>query len=172
MKPADKQLWLRDVVRMFCVSFQIKPTYVGMTGDGPEVGFELELIGTHQKVRLVDQSEYAQRQRVLFTLLELADQSLPKQGDSAPNISTRCERHFRYTSHRGDRPVVLRVMIFRKAKLEDAAADRLLELGRLMKFADDIKTALESFGCKEVGSDGLPLPPWKHEVMVAAQSAA
>lgn len=151
MKFADKPLCLRDLAGMFCISFRLRPKYVSLASDGPEIGFEMELIGTHQKVGQHVHGGCAQCLRVLLVLLELADRSLPEEGTPARPISRRCEKLIRYGPSAGDWPeVVLRMTVIRQASLEDVAGDRLLQL------TEDIRTVLQDLGCREILFDHIP----------------
>ena len=166
MKFADKPLCLRDLAGMFCISFRLRPTYVSLASDGPEIGFELELIGTHQKVGRHVHGGCAQCLRVLLVLLELADRSLPEEGTPARPISRRCEKLIRYGPSAGDWPdVVLRMTVIREASLEDVAGDRLLQL------TEDIRTVLQGLGCREVLFDCVAPPEPRDRVILSERPA-
>lgn len=150
MKFVDKPVCLRDLVRMFCISFRLRPTYVSLARDGPEIGFEMELIGTHQKIGQHVYGGCAQCLRVLLVLLELADRSLPQEGTPARPISRRCEKLIRYSSSAGDWPeVVLGMTVVRRASLEQIAGDQMRQC------IEDIRTVLQDLGCREVLFDGV-----------------
>lgn len=145
MDDAGKRMWLPDLGRMRWISFRIRPMYVSLAGDRPEIGFELELIGTHPAVRQHADSGCAHCRSVLFALLDLADRGLHTEQTAARTISTRCEKLVRYRANNAYPPeVVLRVTVVRSMSLNDLEEDRILKL------ADDVRKALQGFGCQEV----------------------
>lgn len=162
MKSADKSsVCLRDIVRIFGFSFSVRPIYASLGGDGPEIGFEMELTGSHPSSDRHVQGQCAQCQQVLLGLLELADHSLRQEEAQAQYVSTHCEKEVRYASSVDDWPeVVLHVTVIRKATLDDLAADRLTQLDRLLQLTEGVKTLLRNLGCRENRFDhftGLPL---------------
>lgn len=173
MKSADKSsVCLRDIVRIFGISFSLRPIYVSLGGDGPEIGFEMELTGSHPSSDRHVQGQCAQCQQVLLGLLELADQSLRQEEAHAQHISTRWGKELHYTSSVGDWPeVVLRVMVIGKASLEDVAADRLTHLDELLHLTEGIKKEFSNLGCREVLFDCITeLPP--RDMAVCVRSVA
>lgn len=172
MKSVEELLGLRDLVRMFDISFRLRPIYASLASDGPEIGFELELIGTHQKVKQHDQSRCTQCGSLLLVLLELADECLSEE-QVADQISTHCEKVVHYTSGAGDWPeVALRISVIRKANQEDVAADRLTQLDQLLQLTEDIKTELSNLGCREVLFGCIPELPPTRDIGVDARSVA
>lgn len=164
MKPEAKPTTrLRDLARMFCISFRIRPTYASIGGDGPETGFEMELIGTHQFSAPHVQGHCVACQRVLLGLLELADHCLREEEAHALQVSTSCKKTVEFTSSASDWPeVVLRITVIRKMSLDDVTADSLTQLDRLLQLTEEIRTEFRGLGCTEDAFDRLPvvLPPW------------
>lgn len=155
-------MYLRDIPHVFCVSFGIRPIYASIGGDGPETGFEMELIGSHQFSARHIQGHCAACQRVLLGLLELADHCLREEEAHALHIRTRCEKTVEFTSSGSDWPeVVLRITAIRKMSLEDVTADRLTQLDRLLQLTENLKTEFRGLGCTEDAFDRMPvvLPP-------------
>jgi hypothetical protein len=172
MKSAEQLLRFRDLVRMFCISFRLRPTYVSLAGHGPEIGFELELIGAHQTIKQHDQSRCAQCGSLLLVLLELADECLSEEEPSVQS-STRCEKVIHYTSSAGDWPeVVLRISVIRRSPVENAAANRLMQLDQLLQLTEDIKTGLSNLGCRQVLFDGITAPLPTRDMGVCARNVA
>jgi hypothetical protein len=125
---------------------------VSIANDEPEIGFEVELIGTHNSVGEHVRGGCAHCRRVLLLLLEIADQILPGAHDRSQYVGSPCERFVRYTST-GNPEVALSMTIIRRATLEDVAQDRVLQL------SGDIRTALQALGCDEVPFSCVPTPP-------------
>jgi hypothetical protein len=172
MRSAEQLLRFRDLVRMFCVSFHLRPTYVSLASHGPEVGFELQLIGTHQKMKKHDQSRCARCGSLLLLLLELADECLPEEQQSVQS-STRCEKVIHYTSSAGDWPeVVLRISVIRRASVENAAANRFVQLDQLLQLTEEIKTELSNLGCRQDLFDGVTELLPTHDRGACARSVA
>jgi hypothetical protein len=46
-KTAWKRLPLGDLIRRFSISFQLRPAYGSVAGEGQEIGREVKLIGQH-----------------------------------------------------------------------------------------------------------------------------
>lgn len=149
MNAADKPRWLRDLVRTFGISFRLRPMYVSLAGGRPEIGFELELIGTHAAAEQHTGNRCVLCLRVLFALLDLADRGLCEEKTLVRPIGARYEKRIRYTASSRDWPeVVLCVTIVRPMGLDDVEKDRMLALG------DDVRKALQDLGCREVLFDG------------------
>ena len=162
MKSAAKSsVCLRDTVRIFGISFSLRPIYASVAGDGPEIGFEMALIGSHPLSGRHVQGQCTQCRQVLLGLLELADHALRREEAQAQHVSTHWDKEVHYTSSVGDWPeVVLHVTVIRKTSLEDVTADRLTQLDRLLQLTEDVKTRLQDIGCREDRFDhftGLPL---------------
>lgn len=166
MKVGDERLCLRDLVRMFSISFRIRPTYVGLVGDGLEIGFEMELIGTHQNAGQHLQGGCAQCLRVLQVLLELADLSLSKEESTVQRASARFEKLIRYASTTGIRPeIVVGMKVVRGAGLEQLAGDPMGQ------FTEDIRTVLRNLGCQEILFDYIPEPRLGESATLAGSPA-
>lgn len=149
MNAADKPRWLRDLVHTFGISFRLRPMYVSLAGGRPEIGFELELIGTHAASDLHINDRCERCLRVLFALLDLADRGLCEEKTPVRLIGARYEKRIRYTASSRDWPeVVLWVTVVRPMGLEGVEKDRMLALG------DDVRKALQDLGCREVLFDG------------------
>jgi hypothetical protein len=105
---------LSDLIRMFSISFRLRPTYGGVTGEGPETACEVELVGHHYLVGRHVNRGCPHCIEVLLVLLELHDRTLSKQ-QSAEYLGPQCEKLIHYASTAGDWPeVVLDVKIIRR----------------------------------------------------------
>ena len=145
MNAADKLMCLRDLVRTFSISFRLRPMYVSLAGGRPEIGFELELIGTHAAAGQHTGNRCVHCLRALFALLDLADRGLSEEKTLVRPIGAHYEKRIRYTASSRDWPeVVLCVTVVRAMSLEEVEEDRLLEL------ADDVRKVLHRLGCREV----------------------
>lgn len=150
MRSMGRPVALGDLIRIFRISFRLRPIYVSVANDEPEIGFEVELIGTHSSMGEHVRGGCTHCRRVLLLLLEVADHILPGAHDRSRSGGSPCERFVRYTST-GNPEVALSMTIIRPATLEDVARDRVLLL------SGDIRTALLALGCEEVPfSDVLP----------------
>ncbi len=127
MKSAGGSASLRDLVRMFRISFRLRPTYVSIANDAPEIGFELELVGVHGSVGVHVKGGCACCLRVLLVLLDLADQIPLEQQDSGQSAGPHCEKFIRYASAGADPEVVLSMTVSRRGTLEDVAQDRITQ---------------------------------------------
>jgi hypothetical protein len=166
MKAGDGRSCLRDLVHMFRISFRLRPTYVSLASDRPEIGFEMELVGTHAMVGQHVHGGCAQCLRVLLVLLELADQSLPGEGTAARHIGTRCEKLIRYASSGGDRPeVALGMTVVRGASREEIAGDQMWQ------FTEDIRKVLRDLGCREMVFDCSREPGLCDSAILAGRTA-
>ena len=143
-KSVYKRSDLSDLIRIFSISFRLRPTHCGLRGKGAETVCEAELIGRHY---LLGRNVHAGCPRcieVLLVLLELQDRALSKQ-QSAQYLGPQCEKVIRYASTAADWPeVVLDMKIIRKPthpRISDTWA---------VKLADEIRTELLDLGCREV----------------------
>jgi hypothetical protein len=166
MKAGDGRLCLSDLVRMFRISFRLRPTYVSLASDGPEIGFEMELIGSHRTVGKHVHGGCAHCLRVLLVLLELADQCLSKEDPADRRAGPRSEKLIRYASSAGDWPeVVLAMTVVRRASLEQIAGDQMWQC------TEDIRTVLRDLGCQENPFDCISEPGLRDSAILAERPA-
>ena len=143
-KSAYKSSRLGERIRMFSISFRLRPAHGGLSGEGPETACEVELVGRHYLVGRHADGGCPRCIEVLLVLLELHDRTLSKQ-QSAEYLGPPCEKVIRYASAAADWPeVVLDVKIIRRPtppRVSDSWA---------VKLTDEIRAELLDLGCHEV----------------------
>lgn len=143
-KSVDKRSRLSELIRMFSISFRLRPVHGGLSGEVPKTACDVELVGRHYLVGRHGNGGCSRCIEVLLVLLELHGRTLSKQ-QTAEYLGPQCEKVIRYASTAADWPeVVLGVKIIRRptpARVSDNWA---------VKLTDEIKTELLDIGCREV----------------------
>lgn len=148
------KLPLFDLVRSFSVSFRLRPAFASSTGEEPQTGCEVELIGQHYWMGKHVNGGCPHCLKVLVALLELHDHIFSEQEATGP-FGAECEKLIRYASTAGDWPeVVLDVKIIRRRQVP-----LLLPDNWVARLTDEIRTELLTLGCKEIPFVYLPPEP-------------
>lgn len=155
MAVAQVESWsLGVVVRNHRVGFRLLPLDIRVVGREVEVGFALELLGTHEPRGRTCTPACRDCRRVLLGLLEVADWVLPLGRNSTDGANKGYEKLTRYVSAGGGQPeVLLLIRIVHRRRFEDAND------GWGLQFLEEARHFLLDAGCRQLPSSGSGAQP-------------
>ena len=115
MATESRPSFLSDLVNRYKVCWEVWPEYLMVGGKQQQVGFELELSGTHESGTEHVSPGCPACRHVYRALLSIADSILPKEERPSRYETGAYEQILRYSAVRGNRPdVTLSVKILHR----------------------------------------------------------
>jgi hypothetical protein len=121
--PARTDAELREAVNRYQVCWEVFPELAGANHDRKQVGFAVELFGTHNRTDIVPAAGCKHCIPVLQALLDIADYAVPDQWHDALD-GVRAHSGIQYAKERGGRPdivVVITMVPKREGQFEAGA---------------------------------------------------
>ena len=111
----------RELVERYHVCWEVSPEYAFINHEKRQIGFELDLSGTHEGGTGTGHPEPGCQEchQIYQALVRIAKEVLPRENKDATYQFEPYDQGIRYSPRRGNRPeVVLRVRILHRRALE------------------------------------------------------